>query len=302
MPAGAAAPAELLDAGGRTVRLSSPERVLFPATGFTKRDLASYYLAVAPAILPHLARRPVTLARFPDGVHGPGFFQANCPPGRPDWLPVVELAGTRGQPLRYCLVEEPAALAWLANRATVELHPFRFRVDAPGAPRELVLDLDPGPPAGLAACCAVALALRARLAEDGLAAFPKLSGASGLHVVVPLDGTVGFDRAKQFVRGLAAELARREPERVVDRAARVDRAGRVFVDWAQNTPGRSTVAAWSLRAGPVPLVAAPLAWEEVHAGARGATAALRIGPAEALARLAHHGDLHAPALGLAQRI
>jgi bifunctional non-homologous end joining protein LigD len=294
---------QALEVDGRTVFVSNPEKVLYPATGFTKRDLVSWYLAVAPALLPHLEGRPVTLARYPDGVDAPGWYQTNCPPSRPEWLTLAELRGARGQPLRYCVLDGPAALAWAANAGAIELHPLLAAADAPATARALVLDLDPRPPAGLVECARLALRLRARLASVGLEAWPKTSGGRGLHLHVPLDGTEGFDRTKAFARALAHELTREDPGRVSDRLALAGRDGKVLVDWRQNEPNRSLIAPYSLRAATVPRVAAPLRWDEVASAAEsGGAEELSFGPEDVLARLARHGDLLAAALARQGRL
>jgi bifunctional non-homologous end joining protein LigD len=285
------------------VLVSNPDKVLFPATGFTKSDLVDYFLAVAPALLPHLAGRPVTLARFPDGVDAPGWYQTNCPAGRPEWRRVAEGRGARGQALRYCVLESPAALAWAANAAAIELHPLLAVTDAPDRPRQLVLDLDPRPPAGLLQCARLALRLRALVAAVGLEAYPKTSGGRGLHLHVPVDGEGGFALTKAFARALAREVTREAPGGVTDRMPLAERAGKVLVDWRQNDPGRSLIAPYSLRAASVPLVATPLRWEEVERAAASADPRLLwFGPAEVLARLRREGDLLAPALGRGGRV
>lgn len=292
-----------LAVGSRVVRISRPDKVLYPATGFTKRDLAAYLVAVAPALLPHLAGRAVALARFPDGVAGGYWFQANCPAGKPDWIPVAEVRGTRGQLLRYCRLEEPAALAWAAGTAAIELHPFLARADRPGAPTALVFDLDPGPPAGLLDAARAALDVRRLLERAGLAAFAKTSGASGVHVFAPLDGTATFDGARAFVRAAAEALAAAAPERFAARLVRAGREGRVLVDWRQNAGGLQTVAPYSLRGTPRPSVSTPVAWAEVEEAVRSRDAArLAFGPAEVLARLERRGDLFAGVLEDGQRV
>lgn len=287
-----------LEAGGRTVLLSSPEKVLYPATGFTKLDLARYYLAVAPVLLPHVAGRPVTLARFPDGVDAQGWYQTNCPGGRPEWMGIARVRGVRGQTLHYCILDEPASLAWAANMAAIELHPLLATAGDGGHPRELVVDLDPGPPAGLAECARLALRLRARLEATGLRAFPKLSGGRGLHLHAPLEGEGGFEGTKAFARALARDLAREAPDLVTDRMPLAERTGKVLVDWRQNDAGRSLIAPYSLRAASAPLVAAPLRWDEVEALADGGPRPW-LGPAEVLARLDRDGDLLAAASSIA---
>jgi bifunctional non-homologous end joining protein LigD len=276
---------------GREIRITNPDRVLWPETGTTKRELIAYQLAIAPLLLPYLRRRATMLWRFPEGVDGPGWFQANCR-GRPDWLPVHEILGRRGETLSYCLVEEPAALVWLANLGTIELHPHLWTVDTPAEPSWLVLDLDPGPPAGLAEAARVALHLRARLEADSLAAGVKTSGGLGLHVLVPLARNQTFAQTKAYARALAREAASALPVLVLERSVRAERAGRVYVDWIQNDSGRQLVAPYSLRATPIPMVSAPVTWSEVEQAAATRDAApLRIGPREVLARVERLGDL-----------
>jgi len=292
-----------LDVCGRHVRLSRPGKVLFPAAGFTKRDLVDYYLAAAPLILPHVAGRAVTLARFPDGVGASWWFQTNCPRGQPEWLRVAELRGTRGQRLRYCRIEEPAALAWAANLGAIELHPLLATVERPDAPLSVVFDLDPGPDIGMVACCRVAIAIRLLLARLGLKAVPKTSGSAGLHVLVPLDGSESFHRTHAFARAVAERLEADAPELVTSRLARAGREARVLVDWRQNSAGLSTVAPYSLRGRAWPRVSAPVTWSEIERAAEtGSAGHLDVGPADALARAGRQGDLFGEALTCRQRL
>jgi bifunctional non-homologous end joining protein LigD len=284
-----------------SVTLSKPDKVLWPLAGFTKAALAEYYLAVAPALLPHLAERPVTLRRFPDGVDAPGWYQTNC--RGPEWLPTSLVPGRRGEVFRMCRLEEPRALAWAAQVGALELHPLLAMADALDRPTALVLDLDPGPPADVLDCCAVALALRDELDALGLASFPKTSGSVGLHVYVPLNTGVSYADTKALARTLAERLARALPERVVATQKRSLRAGRVLVDWLQNEPMRSTVAPYSLRALPFPTVSMPVTWDEVdRAAAAGRPELLTFLPADALSRLDRLGDLFRPVLELEQRL
>jgi len=276
---------------GRELSVSSLDKALWPKAGFTKRDLIDWYSATAPLILPHLARHPMTLGRWPDGVEGRGFYQSNCPKGAPDWIPAVEVGGAR-----YCLLEEPAALAWAANLGTLELHPLHLRVDRAGA-GAVVFDLDPGAPAGLLECCDVALLLRERLLRDELAAVVKTSAAKGLHVFAPLDGTEDFERVKAYARSVAAELGALHPSLVTAQVARAERTGRVYIDWAQNDPLRSTIAPYSLRATSRPGVSMPLRWDEIERASAGRSSrGLWFSPAAALARLGKDGDLFATLL------
>jgi len=274
-------------AGGRTLALTNLDKVLWPASGFTKRRLIEYYVAIAPVLLPHLEGRPLTLRRFPDGVEGVSWHQNECQ-GEPDWLPVFETRGRGGCPLRFCMVDGLAALVWLANQAAIELHPFLWRVDAPRRPTQIVFDLDPGPPAGLLECGRVALALRRLLAELGLAPLPKTSGSLGLHVHAPLAQTLD---AKPLARAIAERLAAERPGEVVAQMRREARAGRVYVDWLQNDPSRQTVAPYSLRGVPVPRVATPLHWQEVEEAVEQERPELLVfGPEAVLARVEREGD------------
>lgn len=301
MTAPAAAPL-VVDVGGRRVAISHPDRPLWTDPPFAKRDLAAWWRAVAPAILPHVAGRPLTLARFPEGVAAGGFYQENCPPGRPGWIPVAAIRFRTGRVLRFCVASEEAALVWLANLAAVELHPMHAEAARPDAARALVVDLDPGPGAGLDACARVALAARARLEAAGLHAAVKTSGGKGLHVAAGLDGTRPFPAVLAFARGLAKALAAERPAEVTDALPLAARAGRVLVDWRQNDGTRSTVAPYSLRAATRPRVSAPLRWEEVEALAASADAVrVPASPGEVLARLDRDGDLYAAAL-LPQRL
>ncbi len=282
-----------IDVGGRAVRVTNPDRVLWPRTGTTKRELLDYQLAIAPVLLPHLRARATMLWRYPEGVEGPGWFQAQCR-GHARWMRTHEILGRRGEILRYCVIEEPAALAWLANLGTIELHPHLWTTDRSTEPTVLVLDLDPGPPAGLVEAARVALVLRDRLADAGLTPVVKTSGGLGLHVLVPLAPGHTFAATKAFGRKLARSVVADAPGLVVDRSGRAERAGRVFIDWVQNDANRQLVAPYSLRATPEPRVSTPVTWTEIEdaAGARAPTR-LRFGPRDVLDRLDGMGDLFA---------
>ena len=292
--------APVVEIGGRTLRFTNPDKVLWPASGTTKRDVLDYYLAVAPVLLPHIAGRPLTLGRWPDGTDALGWFQTTCP-HPPDWIPTHPVAPRRGtgRGRDYCLVNEEAALVWVVNLATIELHPLLARVPDTGRPDRLLFDLDPGEGASIHTCCTVALRLRAALSEHGLVAFPKTSGQAGLHVVVPLRPGPDYAATKRFARAVAGRLAAAEPELVVDRMDRTLRRGRVFIDWSQNDERKSTVAPYSLRATPWPLASTPLRWDEVEGAAAGHRSLLF--DADGVRRRLHEvGDLFRPVLDLAQ--
>lgn len=277
--------------------LSSLDRVLWPATGFTKGQMLDYYAGVAPALLPHLADRPLTLGRFPGGVDRPGFAQTECR-GRPEWMETVAIRLRNGRVRRFCLARDLPSLLWIANLGTIELHVFLGRARALHQPTAVLFDLDPEPPAGLADAARVALLLRAWLAQRQLAAVVKSSGGDGLHVLVGLNCPHSYAQTRAFARRAARELAAEHPEVAAGATRRSERAGRVLIDWAQNSERRSFAAPYSLRAADVPSVSAPLRWEEVESGSDG----LRFGPEQTLARVERLGDLFAPALTTVQRL
>jgi bifunctional non-homologous end joining protein LigD len=262
------------------------DKIYWPATGMTKGQMLDYYRLVAPVLVPHLAGRPLTMARFPDGVEGAGWYQSNCP-GAPPWLRTA----ARGR-LRYAVVDDEAALLWVARLGTIELHPFLADDARPETPLAIVLDLDPGPPAGLLACARLALWLKDALAAREMTAFVKTSGKKGLHVyAAPRPGWTWRD-AKAFAHGLAGELAAAHFDLVVGTMSRAARAGRIYLDWGQNDPSKSTIAPYSLRATRQPRVSMPLAWDEV-AEALEARRPERLvfSPEDALARVDRVGDL-----------
>ena len=284
-----------------TPPLKNLDKVYWPEAGFTKGDMIAYYRAIAPVLLPHLAGRPVTLARFPDGVAGRGWYQTNAV-SAPPWLRTARIPPARGggAPLRYAVIDDLAGLLWAANWGAIELHPFLATVDDRARPLVLVFDLDPGVPAGIAACAAVAIRVRGRLARDGLAACAKTSGGAGLHVYVPMNQAVTFAETKAYGRAVAEELRAETPALLAATLALADRAGRVYIDWRQNDPNRSTIAPYSLRARRLPAVSTPLTSSEVEAAAAG-NGVPAFSPAEVVARVAAHGDLMAPALVSASR-
>lgn len=277
--------------------LSSLDRVLWPATGFTKGQMVDYYARVAPVLLPHLADRPLTLGRFPNGVDGPGFAQTECR-GRPDWMETVPIRLRNGRVRNFCLARDVHSLLWIANLGTIELHIFLGRARTLEQPTAVVFDLDPEPPAGTADAARVALILRDRLACGGLTAVVKATGGEGLHVLVPLNCPHTYAQTRSFARGLARELAAEHRDVVASAAARQRRAGTVLIDWAQNNERRSIVAPYSLRAADRPRVSAPLRWEEVERRPQ----ELGFGPQDTLARLRRVGDSFADALSAVQRL
>ena len=296
-----AAQASALELDGRCLTVSNLDKVLWPAAGVTKGDLIGFYLEVAPAILPHLEGRPVTLRRFPDGVEGLHWYQLECR-GEPDWLPTCELRGRNGV-FRLSLLGDRSSLVWAANLATIEFHPFLARATTPGEPTFVVFDLDPGAPLDVVDCCDVALRLRAVLDGLGLTSFAKTSGSVGLHVFVPLNVPHSYAETKGFARAVTAYLVAERPDRVTDKQRKALRAGKVLVDWLQNDPMRSTVAPYSLRGTAWPTVSTPVTWDEVEqALAARRPELLTFEPHDVLARLSEVGDLFGPVLEREQRL
>ncbi|MGP2437218.1 non-homologous end-joining DNA ligase [Streptomyces sp. JW3] len=281
--------APITEVEGRRVALSNLDKVLYPATGFTKAELLHYYATVAGVLLPHLRDRPVSFLRYPDGPDGQVFFAKNVPPGTPDWVTTAEVPRSAG-PARMVLVQDLASLMWAANLVT-EFHTHQWVADDPGEADRLVFDLDPGPPASVVQCCEVARWLRERLAADGIAAYAKTSGAKGLHLLAGVRGA-SSERVSEYAKALAVEAERAMPELVVHRMTRSLRPGKVFVDWSQNAARKTTAAPYTVRARAQPGVSAPVTWEEV-AGCREPRELVFL-PGDLPPRLAAHGDLLAP--------
>jgi bifunctional non-homologous end joining protein LigD len=281
---------------GRRLELSSLDKVLWPSAGFTKGDMIDYYRRVAPVLVPHVAGRALTLGRFPDGVEGAGFAQTECR-GRPDWLATCPLRLRSGEVRNHCVVNDTPSLVWVANQNAIELHPFLSLCEHPDRPTFIAFDLDPGPPADVVDCCRVAVWLRDALEALGIACYPKTSGSLGLHVYAPIAGSQSYADVKQFARAVAHRLEKDHPDLVVGSGRRSVRGGRVLVDWLQNNPRRSTVAAYSLRAMPWPTVSTPVAWEEVEQALDARDGGLlTFQPGGVIERVERLGDLFRPVL------
>ncbi|MFL5895954.1 MAG: non-homologous end-joining DNA ligase, partial [Thermoleophilaceae bacterium] len=235
------------DDGGARVELTHPDRVMYPSAGFTKADMADYYRAVAPVVLPHLAGRPLSMRRYFRGVDGPKRWEKECPPQAPDWLTRVAVPSeAKGRPISYCVVDSEEALMWSVNHANIELHVTLALGDDIQRPTTMVFDLDPGPPADIGDCAEVALLLRGMFEQLGLESFAKTTGSKGIQVYVPLNSGATYEQTKPFARQVAELLAERWPERVTATMAKRERHGKVFVDWSQNDWHKSTVCVYSL--------------------------------------------------------
>ncbi|HEX5568956.1 MAG TPA: non-homologous end-joining DNA ligase [Streptomyces sp.] len=278
---------------GRALTLTNLDRVLYPATGFTKGDLVDYYASVAGVLLPHLRNRPVSFVRAPGGVEDGPFMAKHVPPGTPDWVTVAEVRRVDGSTDRQVLVQDLPTLLWAANLAVLELHTPQWRLPAEGEADQLVFDLDPGAPATIVECCAVARWLRGRLERDGLPSYAKTSGSKGLHVLVPLRPT-DSDAVADYAERLAREAADTLPDLVVHQVPRKLRGGRVFVDHSQNAWTRTTAAPYTLRARSRPAVSTPVTWDEVAGCAQPDDLVFLAG--DIASRLNRYGDLLGPLL------
>jgi bifunctional non-homologous end joining protein LigD len=291
-----------VDIEGRELALSNLDKVLYPVAGFKKADVIDYYRRIAPVMLPHLEGRPPTLVRAPDGPDGERFFEKRCPPHHPKWVPTEAVVAGGGH--QGCVIEELAALIWLANLAALELHTHQWTVADPWHPTAVVLDLDPGAPATVLDCGRVALELRDILDQLGLEVVVKTSGGKGLHLSIPLNtGVATHDETKRFALALGQVLEARDPKRVTVDMAKAKRPNRVFVDWSQNDSHKTTVCAYSLRIRERPTVSTPVSWDEVEAAVdAGDEDALTFETAAVVDRVERLGDLYATTLSVHQEL
>src|SRR5580693_10735102 len=304
MAGGARMTDSAVDIQGRHLKLSKLEKVLYPATGFTKKDVIDYYALIAPAMIPHLAGRALTRKRYPDGVDGEPFFEKNAPMHKPDWVKVAPIwSGRNRRTVNYILADDLATLVWLANLAALELHPSLALATDITCPTEMVFDLDPGPPANIVQCCQVGLWLREIFDHFGLKSFPKTSGSKGLQIYVPLNTPTKYEATKTFAHALAQLLEHDHREMVVSDMKKSIRTGKVFVDWSQNDEHKTTIAVYSLRAREHPTVSTPVTWEEVGRALKKKDANLLVFEApQTVSRVEKLGDLFAPVLELKQRL
>ncbi|WP_336087107.1 ATP-dependent DNA ligase [Nocardia sp. SSK8] len=250
---------------GIEVELSNLDKVLYPATGTTKGEVIAYYSAIAPALLPHVVGRPVTRKRWPNGVDHADFFEKNLPEHAPAWITRVAMEHSSRRVV-YPLIDSEAGMAWLGQQAALEIHvpQWRFDGDQRGPATRIVLDLDPGPEAGLAECARVALAVREMVAGIGMRAFPVTSGSKGIHLYVPLDPPLSSRGASTVAKQVATNLEQLHPDLVTATMAKSARTGKVFLDWSQNNAAKTTIAPYSLRGRAQPHVAAPRTWAELE--------------------------------------
>ena len=289
---------------GRDLELSNLDKLMYPGAGFTKGEVIDYYTRLAPVLLPHLEGRALTRIRYPNGVDGAHFFEKNAPGGTPDWvrletLPVPGSTKSR-ETIDFVVVDELATLVWVANLASLELHTPQWRIGED--PDLMVVDLDPGAPAGLRECCGVAVLMRDRLAEDGIAAYPKTSGKKGMQLCCPIAAEQDSETVSWYAKKVAEELASMVPKSITAKMAKNLRPGKVFIDWSQNAAAKTTVAPYSLRAQPTPTASTPMTWEEVEAMATGDEPARQYDAREVLERVEEYGDLLEDLVTLGPRV
>lgn len=294
----------MIEIEGRQIKLSSLDKVLYPKAGFTKGQVIDYYARIAPVLIPHLAGRPLTLKRYPEGVEGLHFYEKNCPAYRPEWMKTAKIwSPGNNRFMYYCVVEDLPTLVWLANLADLELHVSLSRAPEMQQPTVIAFDLDPGAPANIVQCCLVAIWVRDIFANFGLESFAKTSGSKGLQVYVPLNSKITYDETKPFARAIARLLEDSHRDLVVSDMKKSLRSNKVFVDWSQNDDYKTTVCVYSLRAKEQPTVSTPVTWKEVEACLKKSDPELLVFTSEqALKRVEKSGDLFEPVLKLKQSL
>ncbi len=291
----------IVEIDGHDVKLTNLDKVLYPS-GFTKAEVIDYSVRVAPTATAHLAGRCITFRRFPDGADADGFFEKRCNRYRPEWVPVSLGPGDRRGGIEYCRVEDTATMAWAANLAALELHAPMALADDLETPRALVFDFDPGPETSVVECCQVALTTRAVLDAVGLEGWCKTSGSKGLQMYVPLNAPGATHHgAADFALAVGQILERQLEGHVTTVMAKVERPGKVFVDWSQNALHKTTIAPYSLRARARPTASTPVTWDEVQSCADGVEPLVFEAP-DVLDRIERLGDLFARVLTLEQEL
>ena len=293
-----ASPPLITEVGGRTLKVTNLDKVLYPMVGFTKAQVIEYYVTIAPAMLPHIEQRGITFKRWPDGVAADSFFNKRAPSHRPDWVDTCVGPGDKGKGIDYPMLNEVAALAWSANLAALEIHSPMAKCADIDSPTILVFDLDPGEPASIIEGCRVALSIQAVLDSVGIRSFGKTSGSKGLQLYVPLNTPHKHDHARDFALAVAQLLEKQQPKLVTSTMARSERSGKVFIDWSQNTRHKTTIAPYSLRGKDRPTVSTPITWDEISECADGEW--LGFEAADVVERVEQFGDVFAPVASLEQ--
>jgi bifunctional non-homologous end joining protein LigD len=294
----------LVEVDGRKLTLTNLDKVLYPATGFAKGQVIDYYVRIAPVLVPHLAGRPLTMKRYPGGVDQEFFFEKNAPKHRPDWVKTTPVWSDRNhRTINYLLADDLATLVWIANLASLELHPSLSLAADLETPTMIVFDLDPGPPANIVQCSQVGLWVRDIFEHFGLQSFPKTSGSKGLQVYIPLNTPTSYEQTKSFAHAIARLLEQEHPELVVSDMKKAIRTNKILVDWSQNDQHKTTISIYSLRAREHPTVSTPVTWEEVEQTLKKKDAdRLVFEASDVLKRVEKMGDLFAAVLKLKQKL
>jgi bifunctional non-homologous end joining protein LigD len=296
----------IVEVEGRKLKLTNLDKVLYPATGFTKGQVVDYYVRIAPVLVPHLAGRPLTMKRYPGGVGEDQefFFEKNAPMHRPDWVKTAPVwSESNHRTINFLLANDLSTLTWIANLASIELHPSLSVAPDTGTPTMIVFDLDPGPPANIVQCCQVGLWVREIFDHFGLQSFPKTSGSKGLQIYVPLHTKTSYEQTKPLAHALARLLEQEHPELVVSDMKKAIRTNKVLVDWSQNDQHKTTISVYSLRAREHPTVSTPVTWEEVEQALKKKDAGRLVFEAkDVLARVEKMGDLFESVLKLKQKL
>jgi bifunctional non-homologous end joining protein LigD len=293
-----------LDIEGKSVAVSNLEKIYYPKAGFTKGEVLNYYIKIAPALLPHLKGRPLTLKRYPNGVDAPFFYEKQCPKPRPAFVKTATVARHHKEgSIEYCLVQNLPTLVWAANLGDLELHTLLSTAPKVHQPTQIVFDLDPGAPADAVQCAQVALLIREMFAKLGLECFVKSSGSKGMQLYVPLNTPTTYAETSPFAKAVAQTLEKAHPDLVVSDMKKHLREGKVLVDWSQNSETKTTVCVYSLRAKEQPYVSMPLEWAEVEQCFKKKDASRVFFTADAaVKRVEKKGDLFAPVLTLKQSL
>lgn len=295
---------EPLRIGRKTIEVSNLDKVFYPETGFTKGDVIAYYRDVAPAVVPHLKGRALTLKRYPDGVEGNFFYEKRCPPYAPEWMKTVTMRRKRdSKDIHYCSVGDVASLLWTVNLGNLELHTSLALGKNVERPTSLVFDLDPGPPADVLDCARVAFWIKELLDDLGLESFCKTSGSKGIQLFTPLNTAVTYSDTGPFAHAVARMIEKNHPEDVVSKMKKELRKDKVLIDWSQNDDHKTTVTAYSLRARPHPTASTPITWDEMRSAVRSKKPErLVFEHRDVLKRLEKQGDLFAPVLQTKQKL
>ncbi len=288
----------------RKIQVSNLDKVLYPKVGFTKGQVIDYYIRIAPALLPHLKDRPLTMQRYPDGVEGEFFYEKNCPSHRPKWVKTAKVwSESNERMMNYCLAQDLPTLVWAANLADLELHTSLSRKNNIKRPTIMVFDLDPGAPADIVHCCQVGIWLRDLLGKLKLKSVAKTSGSKGLQLYVPLNTSVTYDQTKDLSRAVAQHLEAEHVDLVTSNMSKAVRKGKVFVDWSQNDEHKTTICVYSLRAREEPTVSTPVAWDEVENCLKKKKAKLlKFRSQQVVARVDKMGDVFEPIEALKQKL